>query len=285
MEKIDLVVPYVDMDDPNWQQLAKQYNIPVSICRYRSQKNFWKNFFRGIETNLPWINQVFLIVQSRSQLPAWLDVTKVRVVLHEEFIPADFLPAFSSCTIEMFIQNISDLSEKFLYFNDDIFVLRPLRPEQFFKDDIIYHNFKDRYAVIRNRKLSIHGYICKNSHDLVDSSEEVICPIHGIQPLLKSKMIDCYQKYQEAIYNSITPTRTTQNFNIYLYVFYINTLDKYRESTISFGYTNNYSLKLFATYPDVLCINDNSAIENVYNNIFIKGFFNKLFAEKSKYEK
>ena len=285
MEKIDLVVPYVDMDDPNWQQLAKQYKIPVSICRYRSQKDFWKNFFRGIAANLPWINQVFLIVQSRSQVPNWLDTSKIKVILHEDFIPKEFLPVFSSCTIEMFIQNISELSEKFLYFNDDIFVLRPLSPEQFFKDDVVYHNFKDRYSVIRNRKLSIHGYICKNSHDLVDSSEEVICPIHGIQPLLKSKMIECYNKCKEQIFNSITPTRTTKNLNIYLYVFYINTLGLYKESTISFGYTNSYSLKLFASYPDVLCINDNSATENVYNNIFIKGFFNKLFTEKSKYEK
>ena len=121
----------------------------------------------------------------------------------------------------MFIQNIKELSEKFLYFNDDIFVLRSLSPEQFFKDDTVYLTFKDRDLVIRNKRLTIHGYICKNSHDLVDTSEEVVCPTQGIQPLLKSKMIECYNKYKEQIFNSITPTRTVKNLNVYLYIFYI----------------------------------------------------------------
>ena len=60
MKKIDLVVPYVDAADPQWQVLYNQYN-PLreneeqinAISRFRGQGDFFKYFFRCLDKNLP----------------------------------------------------------------------------------------------------------------------------------------------------------------------------------------------------------------------------------------
>ena len=53
-----------------------------------------------------------------------LNAPKLHVVRHDEFIPQEYLPTFSSHTIEMNIHRIPGLAEHFVYFNDDMFMLR-----------------------------------------------------------------------------------------------------------------------------------------------------------------
>ena len=47
-------------------------------------------------------------------------------------LPAEALPTFNSHAIESALHKVPDLAEHFVYFNDDFFLGRPLRPEAFF---------------------------------------------------------------------------------------------------------------------------------------------------------
>ena len=72
-QPIDLVVPYVDNRDPNWRKLYSRFVSPdlgygVLEERFRSYDLF-RYFFRAVEKNMPFINRIFLIVQSKSQVP------------------------------------------------------------------------------------------------------------------------------------------------------------------------------------------------------------------------
>ena len=69
-------------------------------------------------------------------LPAWLntDNEKLVIVNHRDYIPGKYLPTFNANTIEMNFHRIPGLSEQFVYFNDDMFLGRPVRPEDFFRD-------------------------------------------------------------------------------------------------------------------------------------------------------
>ena len=72
---IDIVIPYVDSTDPEWQTRycqAAGNNNAQDNCRFRNWKNL-QYLFRGIEKNMPWIHRVFLVVQSESQVPGWLN--------------------------------------------------------------------------------------------------------------------------------------------------------------------------------------------------------------------
>lgn len=67
---------------------------------------------------------------------------------HDEIFPdpAD-LPTFNSHAIEACLHRIPGLSDHYLYFNDDIFLARPLRPEHFFTAGGTIHYFPSMIPV------------------------------------------------------------------------------------------------------------------------------------------
>ncbi|MFC3932043.1 stealth family protein [Streptococcus dentapri] len=137
-DKIDVVVTYVDGNDPVWLKEKSQYdgsdgNYQESDTeqRYRSIPyfNYW---FRAIENYAPWVNKVFFVTYGH--LPSWLDTShpKLRIVKHEDYIPADYLPTYNSNVIELNLHRIPDLSEHFILFSDDVFLNAPVSLEDFF---------------------------------------------------------------------------------------------------------------------------------------------------------
>ena len=143
MEKIDFVIPWVDGSDKEWLALKNKYKAAKTgeasqdpeangDCRYRDN-GFLKYWFRGVERFAPWVNRVFFV--TCGQKPDWLDESnpKLRLVNHKDFIPAEYLPTFQARTIELNFHRIPDLSEQFVFSDDDTFLLRPVKPEFFFK--------------------------------------------------------------------------------------------------------------------------------------------------------
>lgn len=51
-------------------------------------------------------------------------------------MPEGTLPTFSSHALEVNLHRIPDLAENFVYFNDDMFILRPMSEEAFFKNGL-----------------------------------------------------------------------------------------------------------------------------------------------------
>lgn len=146
MEKIDFVLPWVDGSDPEWLALKRKYESAATgmshsdananaDCRYRDY-GLLKYWFRAVERFAPWVGRVFFV--TCGQKPEWLDESnpKLRLVDHREYIPADHLPTFHSNTIELNLHRIADLSEHFVLFNDDLFLLRPAAPEFFFRKGV-----------------------------------------------------------------------------------------------------------------------------------------------------
>ena len=139
MVDIDIVIPWVDGSDPEWQKLKRAYSGMITDDSTASNKNSryrdWdtlKYLFRSIERYSPWIRYVFFV--TCGQTPKWLNTQhpKLRLVNHEDYIPEQYLPTFSSHTIELNLHRIKDLSEHFIYFNDDFFFAAPTKPEDFF---------------------------------------------------------------------------------------------------------------------------------------------------------
>lgn len=89
---------------------------------------------RSLEQNLPWLRQIFVF--SNCAPPGWLatDHPRLRWVRHEDIIPPEFLPTFSSHVIESFLHRIPGLAERFIYLNDDFFVARGMSKMDFFTE-------------------------------------------------------------------------------------------------------------------------------------------------------
>ncbi len=137
-EKIDFVILWVDGNDKNWLLQKKKYDksidIDDSINRYRDWDNL-KYWFRGVEKFAPWVNKIHFVTWGH--VPKWLDVNnpKIKIVKHEDFIDAKYLPVFNSNAIEMNINKIPGLNENFVLFNDDMFLIDNVNMDDFFKND------------------------------------------------------------------------------------------------------------------------------------------------------
>ena len=147
MHPIDFVLAWVDGSDPVWQDRKKAFRGKDSTDDLPERYRDWgllRYWFRGVDRYAPWVRKVFLICDQEP--PKWLrkDCPKLQIIRHEDYLPAEYRPAYSSHPIELNIHRIGDLSEHFVYFNDDMFLLRPVT------EDLFFHNGLPRDAALLN---------------------------------------------------------------------------------------------------------------------------------------
>ena len=139
MKEIDFVITWVNGNDVNWQTERSKYednNIgDLREERYRDWDNL-QYWFRSVEKYAPWVHKIYFVTYGH--VPIWLNIDhpKIEVVCHEDFIPSQYLPTFSARPIEFHLHRIKGLSEQFVYFNDDMFLTRPVKESDFFRDSM-----------------------------------------------------------------------------------------------------------------------------------------------------
>ena len=81
---MDAVITYVNGNDPVWKKdYEKTTNVPVMDKRFRDWGTL-KYLLRGIETKMPFIRNVYLVVSHSSQVPAWVNDSELKIVLHKD---------------------------------------------------------------------------------------------------------------------------------------------------------------------------------------------------------
>ncbi|MCL6271064.1 Stealth CR1 domain-containing protein [Sansalvadorimonas sp. 2012CJ34-2] len=135
MDHIDIVITWVDGSDPAWRRKRAYWQNyepqEGSVLRtgdvegrYRDTGEL-KYLLRSIESYWPGKPNIFLVTDN--QIPAWIrsDHPQLHIVDHQDYIPEQYLPLFSSQAIECQLHHIAGLSDTFVYFNDDVFLARP----------------------------------------------------------------------------------------------------------------------------------------------------------------
>ena len=138
-DDVDFVIPWVDGNDPQWIEEFNKWSTDAKRIEADSRAERYRDYgllrywFRGVEQYAPWVRKVHFITSG--QRPEWLnlDCPKLNWVKHSDYIPSEYLPVFSSHPIELLINKIPNLSERFVYFNDDIFLTSTVTKEYFFK--------------------------------------------------------------------------------------------------------------------------------------------------------
>ena len=168
-EDIDIVVLWVDGNDPEWQKQKNQYSVKKeadgSIYRYRDW-DLLQYWFRGVEKFAPWARKIHFVTWGH--LPSWLntDNPKLHIVNHKDFIPEKYLPTFSANSIENNIHRIEGLAEKFIYLNDDMYIIKNTKKEDFFLNGV------PRDTVALNvhcpKKSLVSQYFCINDTSIIN---------------------------------------------------------------------------------------------------------------------
>lgn len=304
---IDLVMPYVNSNDPIWQADYNIYNGGNRLnedvngkTRFSSNQQMLKYVFRGIAKFMPWIRTVHLLVSTASQVPDWVNKNNVDIVTHKQFIPKELLPTFNSSTIEMFLANIPDLSEKFIYANDDFYYTYDLKQKFYFTNDDKIKTHLQKHPLINPKsERPIWQQLFINSYNLIFNSNVgesdykenyYIVPPHIEQGMLLSEVKKTYELYKQQMYDSCTRFRSDKNLNQYLY-----TYQTIKDGLYEDGVHSNRNFNTNANIENII-----SAIENPDKNKVIRSFvlndvgsfnynliknsFEKILSEKCKYE-
>lgn len=148
-DPVDAVILWVDGSDP---KLAEKRNHYLALekktsahpgalpLRFASSDEI-RYCVLSILTFAPFVRNIFLVTDEqdpdlyediRTRFPKKADCLKI--VDHKEIFRGyeQYLPTFNSSSIQALIWRIEGLSEKFIYFNDDIILIREIKEEDWF---------------------------------------------------------------------------------------------------------------------------------------------------------
>ncbi len=266
MSSIDFVILWTDGDNEEWNAVRNRYlpskydkNDSHSSARFRDMGTL-KYVLRSIETNCPWYNKIYLV--TKGYHPEWLNIDHPKIELVNEeslFANKSCLPVFNSIAIEMNLHNIPNLSEQFVYLNDDMVIMRPTDSERFFKEnkavDFLAHIPLPRnrfFDFIKKRDTWTHSvnntvklinkhfspislpkrYLYHHSYGLLDKFNNFLLDKifkkfiwvehwHHPQPHLKKTLIDTYNVFTKEMEEcSFSRFRSNDDLNPYIYRYY-----------------------------------------------------------------
>ena len=221
---IDVVFTWVDNTDEAWQKKYKKYKlegIAAQLGQYATDSARFDNhnelFYsvKAVKKYLPWVRHIYIVTDN--QIPDWLDQIKgITIIDHTEIIDNEYLPTFNSHVIEAFLYRIPDLSENFIYFNDDVFVAKELPQEHFFSANNISSLFvstKNLYAmqkkgvVTPTLKASLQSIELLQKHYPYNIKNPLV---HTYFPLKKSGYEKAWQLFEKEI-KAFLPNRFRGN--------------------------------------------------------------------------
>lgn len=197
---VDFVIAWVDGNDKNWRQEKAKYDGTADTtsdnidARYREWDNlmYW---FRGVEKYAPWVHKIYFLTWGH--LPSWLDTSNPKLVIvnHKDYIPAEYLPTFNSHTIELNMHRIKGLSNHFVYFNDDMFLTKPVTKLDFFDEgglprdtfalDAIYFA-PDSAGAYNGNDLEIINKHFKKDEQFIKNKKKYWCKCYGMKNLYRT---------------------------------------------------------------------------------------------------
>lgn len=330
--QIDIVYTWVDGSDPLWiekktEKAKKIGNIlPASDHSSRFTDNDeLKYSLRSLEKYAPWINNIFIVTDN--QKPSWLNLThpKIKIIDHQEiFRNNNHLPTFSARVIESQIHHINELSEHFIYFNDDMFLSNYCTPEFFFPNENKPYVFVSEIVPIPSKKsfdISKRDRAKRNDHQhAIVNTRKVIRDKfkksvynnvrHGPKPLLKSVLYKLEELFEVELENTIKNSFRTEDdiLMIHLFEYYVllknigksrylktvskkeSLLDKFSNNRNTFGYINLHEDNLESNLRSIkerepVLLCLNQTPDSPNKNVErIKIFLAELFPSKSQFE-
>ena len=257
---IDIVVLWVDGNDPAWIAEKDKY-APKKEDKHNAKNRFrdWglmPYWFRAVEKFMPWVRRIHFVTWGH--VPPFLNLNhpKLHIVCHEDFMPPETLPTFNSCSLEMNLHRIEGLAERFIYFNDDLFITRPMNADDFFeeKSGLPRAHFAEMPCYLKGT-LSPHeiaiardiailnkwfpkkdipvrkyfGLYCSKKYPLSDNVRTLVLKVlfptyyggfryfHNASPLRKSTYAEVWEKEPDILWNtSMQKFRNNECFNQYL---------------------------------------------------------------------
>ena len=223
MEKIDAVITWVDGADPNYQsKLEKNLKNNKAIKSQYLQANEIDFCVASIIRFAPFIRKIFIVTDkqkpSLSKIKNLVSLNKVEVIDHEEIFRdnEEYLPTFNIRAIDALLFKIKNLSERFIYFNDDMFLIKETFEKDWFVNNkaVLTGKWAKSYnkQVIKTISHKVKNFLKirpsfnaaqSKAANIVGFHEKYFKSYHCGRPQIKSVIKDFYDKNPERLTNQI----------------------------------------------------------------------------------
>lgn len=327
---IDFVVEWVDGSDPEWVRNRNKYYsanneraVDNSNIRYRDW-GFLKYWFRSIEKNAPWVNKIFFV--TCGQKPEWLNENnpKLKLVNHSDYIESQYLPLFNSSAIELSLHKIPELSEHFVFFNDDFFLNSSVKKSDFFTEkgipmdsgvlspelpvensvthiatndvQLINKYFSRKDVISHLPKFLNAKYGKQNVKTLATLPWKIILGFHDFHLAIsfrKKIFEEVWEKEHENLTETLTHRfRTDEDLNVWIFRYFQLLQGEFKPRNVSFGkyYSiGNQNDELLEDIKEskhkLIVLNDQNVDDFLKVKKELTDSFEKKYPQKSSFEK
>ena len=217
-DPIDAVITWVDGGAESHRQKRAGYMAKSqkalhenTINPHRWQCNDEISYcLHSIENHAPWIRKIWIVVDEIAPDLSSLSPSlreKITFSHHSEIFSGfeDFLPTFNSLAIETLLRRINGLAERFIYFNDDVFITAPLEPLDMFEGHmpVLRGRWVD-YSTLEHDKNSqsdpafFNHYMQINAARILGfDASNLFAAAHVAHPFLLSEMANLYADHPQ----------------------------------------------------------------------------------------
>lgn len=227
---IDALIPWVDSSDPGWHKRYVHYKAAENGRGYFKNATTATRFkdsgelnrcLRSIAKNAPWFRQIFILADD--QTPYLGDIpddirSKIKIVSHETIFRdhTHVLPTFNSIAFDCLVWNIDEMAERFVYFNDDHFITRPVAPNDFYDDEriIVRGEWSPMRRSLRSRVRRKLTGAAERTTGFADGQRKAAERLglkgkyfkfnHAPRGILKSRMKAVFETYRQDVERNIT---------------------------------------------------------------------------------
>ncbi len=241
---IDAVITWVDGRDPNFRKKRNKYLNEIEVKQINKPNRYHEVgevyfVIKSIFKFAPFIRTIYIVTDD--QIPEVIDKSnrwskyyrdKIKVVDHKEIFRDhnEVLPSFNILSIESLLHKIIGLAEHFIYFNDDMFLIKPTSPIDWFHNGLPvirgnWSSFSDRlwYKKVasilffhKKRRWSFKR-AQERAAKTVGYQKKYFRTYHNPRALTKTHFSSFFEREKTDLEQQIRPRfRTNNQFNAYV---------------------------------------------------------------------
>ena len=234
---IDAVITWVDGNDAAHQTKLATTLQKMGISKPESAAPTRFNqcgeidyCLRSLLRYAPWLRTLFLVTDNQTPsiikaLKGTPEGKKIKLIDHRDIFldHENALPTFNSLSIESVLWRIEGLSEQFIYLNDDCALIRPVTPNDFFRENKLVlrgawktqteKKWLNRMMPNRSHATHEHRTIQETSAKLAGFKKKFFHLPHAPLSLHKQTLADFFLQHPNDLLKNIQPAfRTLQQF-------------------------------------------------------------------------
>jgi len=223
MRSIDAVITWVDGSDKEYKKkIEKHLSTSTNYKKQYLQANEIEYCVKSILRFAPFVRRIFIVTDNQKPsfngLEDLIASNKVKIVDHKEIFKGyeKYLPTFNIRSIDAMLHRIEDLSETFVYFNDDVFLINNIREEDWFVKNkgVLMGKWAKNYSINPLKVLSgkfkkIFGLrpsfnaSQSKAANITGFKKEYFKSYHTARPQIKSLIKEFYRKNPESLIDQI----------------------------------------------------------------------------------